>query len=140
MQVRRAATAKNREGLTLLKTEHYEAAVNAFSDAVLYDPDYARAYRSRAEAYRKLGRLDAAEADEAKARRLGASGIDTEGKVRAANWEMVIGGLIAVGGIIGTVYTFVAAEPGGTFYVFWGAIVIGTVGFFKGLAKNHWEG
>ena len=140
MQWHRVATGKVREGLRLLETEHYEAAVNAFSDAVLYDPNYARAYRRRAEAYRKLGRLDAAEADEVKATELGDSGIDTEGIIRAGGFEILIGGGLVLGGIIGTVYSYTAAEPGGTYYVFWGLIVFGAVGIFKGLAKKYGNG
>lgn len=50
--------------------------------------------------------------------------------------DMVIGGLIALVGIVVTAATYSSASEGGGRYVIaWGAIVFGAIRFFKGLAK-----
>ena len=59
----RAPFAKNEEGMHLHRERDYEGAVSAFSEAIALYPGFVGAYRSRAEAYRKLGREEEAEAD-----------------------------------------------------------------------------
>ncbi len=49
--------------------------------------------------------------------------------------DMVIGGLIALVGIVVTAVTYSAASGGGRYVIAWGAIVFGAIRFFKGLSK-----
>ncbi len=49
--------------------------------------------------------------------------------------DMVIGGLIAVVGIVITAVTYSAASGGGRYVVAWGAIIFGAIRFFRGLSK-----
>ncbi len=55
------------EGLRLLRTGDYQAAVQAFSAAITLDPDHWTAYFRRAEAYRNLGMVKEARGDLARA-------------------------------------------------------------------------
>jgi len=49
------AVAKNKEGHRMLETGDLEGAGRAFTEAIASDPDYAEAYRNRAEVFRRLG-------------------------------------------------------------------------------------
>jgi tetratricopeptide (TPR) repeat protein len=61
------AIAKNDEGMRLLNAEDFEGAVAAFSAALTLYPDFEAAYRNRADALRRLRRVQEAEADSDKA-------------------------------------------------------------------------
>lgn len=143
-----SAYAQNSEGRNLLQAENYQGALRAFSRAIELDPDYLFAYRNRAEVYRRLGRSVEAEADEevwgnppqVAAERGSARAVVEQHKGerrRATNKGIVamfLGVLIFAGGIIATIWSYMGAEPGGT-YVFWyGSIVAGIISFFGGLA------
>jgi hypothetical protein len=53
---------------------------------------------------------------------------------RSAGRKMAIqGGLICLGGAVGTVATY-AVAPGGRFVLFWGAIIFGAIRMFRGLS------
>ncbi|HEX7098030.1 MAG TPA: hypothetical protein VF377_02215 [Acidimicrobiia bacterium] len=52
---------------------------------------------------------------------------------QAAKGEMLKGVLWLVGGAVVTGITYSAAEPGGTFFVFWGAMAYGAIRFLRGL-------
>ncbi len=50
--------------------------------------------------------------------------------------NMLIGGGLAVAGIVVTLYTYSAAsEGGGRYVVWWGAVIFGGIQFFKGLGQ-----
>lgn len=49
--------------------------------------------------------------------------------------NMMIGGLICLGGIVITAATYSAASGGGSYVVAWGAILFGAIRFFKGLGQ-----
>ncbi len=58
-------------------------------------------------------------------------------KNKAAEKNMLYGGLWCAGGTLVTVLTYSAASSGGGHYVVaWGAIVFGAVQFFKGLSQR----
>lgn len=61
------AAAKNQEGLLLMQAGDLQRAVDAFTAAIELDPRLHVAYRRRASALRKLGRIPEAEADSKKA-------------------------------------------------------------------------
>ena len=61
------AAAENVEGVRLFQAGQYQAAIEAFSAALEIDPRFEAAYRCRAEALRRLGRLEEAHADLLKA-------------------------------------------------------------------------
>ncbi len=63
VQTDKMATVKNDEGLRLLSAGDYQAAITAFTEAIDREPTLQSAYRNRAQAYRRLGRLDEADAD-----------------------------------------------------------------------------
>ena len=48
---------------------------------------------------------------------------------------ILIGALWMAGGIIATVIGYSAAAPGGSYFIFWGAIIFGAVDIFRGMAK-----
>jgi hypothetical protein len=55
----------------------------------------------------------------------------------AANRNMLVGGLVCIGGILVTVLTYsIASSAGGSYFVAWGAIVFGAIQFFRGLAAK----
>jgi hypothetical protein len=49
--------------------------------------------------------------------------------------NMAIGGLVCLVGAIATAASFGAAQAGGTYIIFWGAIIFGGVQFFRGLTQ-----
>lgn len=53
----------------------------------------------------------------------------------AARKDMLIGGIILVIGIAITVITHYNASGGGTYVVAWGAMLVGAIRFFSGMAK-----
>jgi hypothetical protein len=53
--------------------------------------------------------------------------------------NMVCGALWCIGGIVVTVATYSAAEPGGTYLVAWGAILFGGLEFLQGLWQTSTE-
>lgn len=56
--------------------------------------------------------------------------------VRGAGMKnMLFGALWCVGGTIVTVATYSAASDGGTYVVFWGAIIFGAIQFLRGLIQ-----
>ena len=52
---------------------------------------------------------------------------------RSLNFNMVYGGLACVFGIIATAWGFTHALHGGSYTIFWGAIVFGGLRFFRGM-------
>ena len=59
----RLAVLANDQGLRQLAAGDFQAAVNSFTEALQRDPKLQSAYRNRAQAYRKLGMVQEAEAD-----------------------------------------------------------------------------
>ena len=57
------AVAKDEEGRRMLESGDLEGAGRAFTEAIASDPDYAEAYRNRAEVLRRLGDEPEAKAD-----------------------------------------------------------------------------
>jgi hypothetical protein len=57
-------------------------------------------------------------------------------KNKAANKNMLYGGLWCIGGTIVTIATYSAAEGGGRYVVAWGAIIFGAIQFFKGVGQK----
>jgi hypothetical protein len=49
--------------------------------------------------------------------------------------HMLFGGLWMVGGAVVSLITYQAASGGGTYFVFWGAVVWGAIDFIKGFAE-----
>jgi hypothetical protein len=47
--------------------------------------------------------------------------------------NMLVGALFCMGGIAITAMTYDAASDGGSYFVFYGAIIFGAIQFFKGL-------
>jgi hypothetical protein len=47
--------------------------------------------------------------------------------------RMAVGALTAIGGLIATAVSYSSASDGGTYYVFWGLIVVGAINFLLGL-------
>ena len=60
---RTAARAKNKEGVRLMRAGDNGAAVDAFTEAIALDINYADAYLNRAKAYYNAGWQDESEAD-----------------------------------------------------------------------------
>ena len=56
-------------------------------------------------------------------------------KRNSATNHMVVGGLFFVGGGIATIVSYNAADPGGEYFLFWGAIIFGGLEFLYGLFK-----
>lgn len=54
----------------------------------------------------------------------------------AGKKNMLYGALWCIGGIVVTAVTYSAASGGGTYIVTWGAIVFGTIQFFRGRAQS----
>ncbi len=57
-----------------------------------------------------------------------------EVKNKQANKDMLYGALWCIGGTVVTFVSMAAAEGGGTYYMFWGAIIFGAVQFIRGAA------
>lgn len=57
-------------------------------------------------------------------------------KNKAADKNMLYGGLWCVGGIVVTAATYSAASGGGSYVVAWGAILFGGIQFFRGLSQR----
>ena len=70
---RQVARDKNSDGVQRLKDGQYESALTSFTDAIIANPEYALAYRNRAQAYDDLGRAQEAVADRATAASLQAT-------------------------------------------------------------------
>ena len=62
-KMQRAAFSKAYRGRRLLNAGGYEAAIFACTEAIELDPNNTEPYRIRAEAYKRLGRDNEAEAD-----------------------------------------------------------------------------
>ena len=62
------SVAKNSEGLRLEQSGDYEGAVQAFTQALIRNPESAAGYRNRAEVFRRLGREAEAQVDLEKAK------------------------------------------------------------------------
>jgi hypothetical protein len=56
---------------------------------------------------------------------------------KAGRTQMIIGGLLAVAATIVTIVTYANADPGDTYFVWWGGIVFGLILFFQGLAASR---
>ncbi|MBI2033450.1 MAG: hypothetical protein HYT10_03260 [Candidatus Levybacteria bacterium] len=52
---------------------------------------------------------------------------------RLADKEMSKGVMWFIGGLLVTGVTYIVSDPGATYYVFWGAIVVGVYMFLRGL-------
>jgi hypothetical protein len=53
----------------------------------------------------------------------------------SAKKNMLVGALWCIGGTVATIIGFSAASGGGTYLVFWGAIIFGAIQFFTGLVQ-----
>lgn len=54
---------------------------------------------------------------------------------QAGVYQMLVGGLVALAGIGVTIWSYTRADSqGGRYGIAWGAIVVGIVGFFRGLS------
>jgi hypothetical protein len=49
--------------------------------------------------------------------------------------NMLVGGVVCFIGLAITIGSYVAAEPGGVFYLAYGPIIFGGIQFFRGLAQ-----
>ncbi len=50
--------------------------------------------------------------------------------------QILIGVALLVGGGIATIVSYGGAAPGGTYVVWWGAMVFGVIEIFRGLSKS----
>ena len=130
-------------------------AISAFTEAISFEPSvFVAAYRGRAEAYQSLGRHEKALADRnviasiPRARPAATRGPDVESeefirrmsaerdeKRKSGIQEMVIGALFLVGGSIATIVSYNSTAPGGTYFVWWGAMLFGGFDLIKGFLK-----
>jgi hypothetical protein len=56
---------------------------------------------------------------------------------KAGRTQMIIGGVVAVAATIVTIVTYANADPGDTYFVWWGGIIFGAILFFQGLAASR---
>lgn len=56
---------------------------------------------------------------------------------KAGRIQMIIGGLLAVAATIVTIVTYATADPGDTYFFWWGGIIFGAILFFQGLAASR---
>lgn len=56
--------------------------------------------------------------------------------IKAANSDMTWGGLICLGGLLITIWTYMDAQGGGTYVVAWGAILFGAIRLFRGMSQS----
>jgi hypothetical protein len=59
-----------------------------------------------------------------------------EAQEEAARKDMLYGALWCLGGVLVTALTYIAAEGGGVYIVWWGAIVYGAIRLFRGLSQS----
>ena len=141
----RQANDRMSEGTRLLQVEDYEEALSCFDEVIGLDPGRAtemRAYDLKAEALWKLGRVEQAQASEQileTLRQPAMRGDEAGGEIRGELLEekhhgrdMLIGGLLLVGGGIATLVTYAAAAPGETYFVFWGVMLVGAIQLLRG--------
>lgn len=87
---------------------------------------------------RELLGFDALAPEEAailEAKREGERVAQGHSKMRSGRRTMWIGGVVAIAGALITGITYAAAEPGGRYFLLWGAIIFGAAQFFIGLAQ-----
>lgn len=58
---------------------------------------------------------------------------DNESERKGGGWGIGCGIVLLLGGGIMTLVTYLSAEPGGTYFVFWGAMVFGALAIIGGL-------
>jgi hypothetical protein len=56
---------------------------------------------------------------------------------KAGRTQMIIGGLLAVAATIVTIVTYATADPGDSYFLWWGGIIFGAILFFQGLAASR---
>ena len=123
-----AADYKFSQGQQLLRSGDYQAAVQAFSVAIILDPNHRSAYFRRAEAYRHLGLVEQANADLERAEFL----------MPATRQEADVSGGAFVGGMVGGIIGGVGASFGSLFllggdcWTGWCLIIFSPVGGFVG--------
>jgi hypothetical protein len=54
---------------------------------------------------------------------------------QAGRKDMLHGALWCIGGSAVTLVTYMAASGGGTYFIAWGAIILGAIQFFRGLVR-----
>ena len=104
------------QGLQLLRSGDYQAAVQVFSVAITLDPEHPASYLRRAEAYRNPGLEEQANADLERAKFLMAAArqVTTE---KGSGGGAVVGAI--GGGIVGGLIGGVGALYGGLFLLEW---------------------
>ena len=139
------AWSKNVAGERLARDQKSEEAIAAFTEAIDLDPKLAVAYKNRAQAYEAIGRWEEADADKKTLKSLVGdqyefgrdySTTDEDNEGSSATRHMVIGGLFFVGGVIATIVSYIATDPDGEYFLFWGAIIFGGLEFLYGLFKS----
>ena len=140
----RRTNEKLSEGVQLLQEEDFEGALACFDQVIALEPSLPvqiRAYQNRTDALWKLGRTEEARASGETAESLQPPALSAaigsgEEEESGGGMHMLIGGLFFLGGLIATIYTYTSAAPGGTYSIYWGAMVIGAIQFVWGLSKS----
>ena len=137
-QTGRTSTDLSVEGERLLRNGEYAAAVEALTDALRANPNHQRVYELRASAYSYLRQYELAENDRKISEKISNSGriIPSRKEENLENphvRRMLIGLLLVVGGGFLTLVTYNAAAPGGTYFVFWGAMIWGGIIILRGV-------
>ena len=131
---RERATASTTNGVALLRAGNYEEAIQAFTRYIDSHPNEPSGYRNRAKALEALGRLEKAQADLVTSQSL--VDRDRGSESEDGGGHIIFGMLLLGGGAIATVVTYAMAAPGGTYFVFWGAMLWGGIEVVRGMAKG----
>jgi len=59
-----------------------------------------------------------------------------QAKLDKAKKDVLYGGLWCGGGLIVSILSYSAASGGGTYFMFWGAVIFGAIQFFRGLSNQ----
>lgn len=121
-----------------LKYGHVEKAIEAFTNSIEVNPNLTTAYARRKKAYQAQGQTELAIADQVSidaviSSRQSNPGISNPGTEESNPGGRMVSGLLwMVGGALATGITYAMAEPGGMFFVFYGAVLWGAFDFIRG--------
>ena len=140
----RRVNEKLAEGTRLLQEEDFEGALACSDEVIGLNPSataQVRAYEQRTVALWELGRPEEAVASEQAAESLrprprSETFTPTHEEQGGGGGEMLIGALFFFGGLIATIVSYSSAAPGGTYAIWWGAMLIGAIEFVRGMAKS----
>lgn len=66
-----------------------------------------------------------------------AHGVRRQAEGKRGRTQMWIGGVLAIAATIVTIVTYANADPGDTYFFWWGGIIFGLILFFQGLAASR---